>query len=265
MDIATIIGLITGVALIIVAMLLEASFNVGELGKFWSASSMMIVLGGTMAATAVGFRLREILRVFSLIKFVVTKPKFVLPELVKELIAASEANKKGPTELENYIESVNSYFIKDGLTFIVNGIKYDDFKAILYQREKFRFNRETHESDLMATLGTFSPAFGMIGTLIGLIFMLNNMDGGASGSAGIGPAMGIALITTFYGSLFSSLIFNPFSEKLELRNRENRQASEIMIAGLLLIWQKKHPIDVSDMLTSYIEPKDRFKYFSEKE
>ena len=82
----------------------------------------MIVLGGTMAATAVGFRLREILRVFSLIKFVVTKPKFVLPELVKELIAASEANKKGPTELENHIESVNSYFIKDGLTFIVNGI-----------------------------------------------------------------------------------------------------------------------------------------------
>ena len=117
----------------------------------------------------------------------------------------------------------------------------------------------------MATLGTFSPAFGMIGTLIGLIFMLNNMDGSAGGSAGIGPAMGIALITTFYGSLFSSLIFNPFSEKLELRNRENRQASEIMIAGLLLIWQKKHPIDVSDMLTSYIEPKDRFKYFSEKE
>ena len=69
-------------------------------------------------------------------------------------------------------------------------------------------------------------------------------------------------------SNFENFVFykqNPFSEKLELRNRENRQASEIMIAGLLLIWQKKHPIDVSDMLTSYIEPKDRFKYFSEKE
>ena len=117
----------------------------------------------------------------------------------------------------------------------------------------------------MQTLGTFSPAFGMIGTLIGLIFMLNNMDGGAGGAAGIGPAMGIALITTFYGSLFSSLIFNPFSEKLQLRNRENKQASEVMIAGLLLIWQKKHPLDVSDMLTSYLEPKDRFKYFSEED
>ena len=69
----------------------------------------------------------------------------------------------------------------------------------------------------------------------------------------------------FYGSLFSSLIFNPFAEKLQLRNRENRQASELMIAGLLLIWQKKHPLDVSDMLTSYIEPKDRLKYFSDQD
>ena len=64
---------------------------------------------------------------------------------------------------------------------------------------------------------------------------------------------------------FSSLIFNPFAEKLQLRNRENRQASELMIAGLLLIWQKKHPLDVSDMLTSYIEPKDRLKYFNDQD
>ena len=117
----------------------------------------------------------------------------------------------------------------------------------------------------MLTLGTFSPAFGMIGTLIGLVFMLNSMDGGADGASKIGPAMGVALVTTFYGSLFSSLIFNPFAEKLQLRNRENRQASELMIAGLLLIWQKKHPLDVSDMLTSYIEPKDRLKYFSDQD
>ena len=91
------------------------------------------------------------------------------------------------------------------------------------------------------------------------------MDGGADGASKIGPAMGVALVTTFYGSLFSSLIFNPFAEKLQLRNRENRQASELMIAGLLLIWQKKHPLDVSDMLTSYIEPKDRLKYFNDQD
>ena len=263
MDIATIIGLITGVALIAVAMLVEASFNVGELGKFWSASSMMIVLGGTMAATAVGFRLREILRVFSLIKFVVTKPKFSLPDIVKELINASEANKKGPNELEKYIESVKTHFIKDGLTFIVNGIKYDDLKQILIKREEFRFNRETHESDLMKTLGTFAPAFGMVGTLIGLVFMLFNMGGGDPSA--MGPAMAVALVTTFYGVLVANLVFIPFSEKLELRNKENRDAHQLMIEGILLIWQKRHPLDVKDLLTAHITPDERKQFQDDDE
>ena len=95
--------------------------------------------------------------------------------------------------------------------FIVNGIKYDDLKQILMQREEFRFNREAHESDLMKTLGTFAPAFGMVGTLIGLVFMLFNM-GGEGGIDDIGPAMAVALITTFYGAVLANLIFNPFAE-----------------------------------------------------
>ena len=118
MDIATIIGLITGVSLIVLAMLFQVAFNAGELMKFWSASSIMIVLGGTIAATAIGFRLKEILRVFTLIKFVVTKPKHFLPDIVNELIEASTAYKKGPAELEKHIENIKEPFIKDGLQFI---------------------------------------------------------------------------------------------------------------------------------------------------
>ena len=264
MDIATIIGLMTGVALIIGAMLLQAAFEVSQLWKFWSPSSMMIVLGGTMAATAVGFRLKEILRVFSLLKFVVTKPKFIMSDLVKELIDAAEVNKKGPVELESHLEKVNTHFIRDGLSFIANGIKYDDLKQILIQREEFRFSRESHESDLMKTLGTFAPAFGMVGTLIGLVFMLFNM-GGEGGIDDIGPAMAVALITTFYGTVLANLIFNPFSEKLELRNKENRAAHLLMIEGLLLIWQKRHPLDVKDLLTAHITPQERIQLFENDE
>ena len=261
MDIATIIGLITGIALIIFAMLLEASYDMAELAKFWSASSMMIVLGGTMAATAIGFRLKEILRVFSLIKFVVTKPKFILPNLVTELIKASEANKQGTAELEKHLETTQTHFIKDGLVFIVNGMKYDDIKQILTRREEFRFKRESHESDLMKTLGTFSPAFGMVGTLIGLVFMLFNMGGDP---AAMGPAMAVALVTTFYGSVLANLVFIPFSEKLELRNKENSDAHKLMIEGILLIWQKRHPLDVKDLLTAHIPPEER-KQFQDDE
>ena len=151
MDIATIIGLVMGVVLIVLAMLMQTSFDTAQLGPFWEPSSMMIVLGGTLAATAVGFRLKEILRVFTLIKFVVTKPRYILSDLVKELIDSAEANKKGPAELEKHISSVKTPFIQDGLMFITNGIKFDDLKAILYQRENFRYNRESHEADLMKT------------------------------------------------------------------------------------------------------------------
>ena len=265
MDFASLIGIISGLVLIVGAMLQQAGGDVAGLASFVSPSSIMIVLGGTIAATAIGFRINEILRVFTLVRFVITKPKFVLHELVTELTEAATIYRKGPAELEKHISNINHPFIADGLTFIVNGIKFDDLQNILQQREDFRYKRESHESDLMKSLGMFSPAFGMIGTLIGLIFMLNNMGGGAEGMAAVGPAMGVALVTTFYGSMFASLIFNPFSEKLKLRNKENSQAAQLMITGILLIWQKKHQLDVQDMLTSYIEPADRLKYFKDDE
>ena len=265
MDFASLFGLILGIVLVVGAMVQQAGGAIGDLAAFVSPASLMIVLGGTIAATAIGFRLSEILRVFTLVRFVISKPKFSLPEICKDLIAAAETYRKGPAELEKYIETVKNPFKKDGLNFIAGGISLDDLRSILMQREKFRYSREAHESDLMKTLGVFSPAFGMIGTLIGLIFMLNNMTGGADAAASIGPAMGVALITTFYGSLFSSLVFNPFCEKLKLRNKENAQANNLMIAGLLLIWAKKHQLDVKDQLTSFIEPADRIKYFKDDE
>tara|TARA_Y100000590_G_scaffold63129_1_gene67737 strand:- start:2727 stop:3524 length:798 start_codon:yes stop_codon:yes gene_type:complete len=265
MDIASIFGIILGIVLVVGAMVQQAGGAIGELVAFVSASSLMIVLGGTIAATAIGFRVNEIVRVFTLVRFVITKPKHSLPEICLTLVEAAETYRKGPAELEKYIETVKNPFIKDGLSFIAAGLSLDDLKAILIQREKFRYGRELHESDLMKTLGIFSPAFGMIGTLIGLIFMLNNMGGGAEAMASIGPSMGVALITTFYGSLFSSLIFNPFSEKLKLRNKENAQANNLMIAGLLLIWAKKHQVDVKDQLTAYIAPDDRKKHFPDDE
>lgn len=265
MDFASIFGIILGILLVVGAMVQSAGGEVASLAAFVSPASLMIVLGGTIAATALAFRVNEILRVFSLVRFVFSKPKHSLPEICNDLIAAAEIYRKGPAELEKHIETVGNPFIKDGLNFIGGGISLDDLKAILNQREKFRYQRELHESDLMKTMGNFSPAFGMIGTLIGLVFMLNNMGGGAEAMASIGPSMGVALITTFYGSLFASLVFIPFSEKLKLRNKEQAQAHNLMIAGLLLIWSKKHEYDVKDQLTAYIAPGDRNTLFPEDE
>ena len=135
MDFASILGIISGIVLIVGSMINQAGGELAGLISFWSPSSLMIVLGGTIAATAIGFRINEILRVFTLVKFVISKPKFILPELVTELIEAAEVYRKGPAELEKHLTNIKNPFIADGLTFIVNGIKLEDLQNILLQRE----------------------------------------------------------------------------------------------------------------------------------
>ena len=170
MDLATILGLIIGTGLVLASMFLEASSGGISMLKFWSPSAMMIVLGGTVAATAVAFRMNEVTRVLGIIKFAFTKPKFQVEELVQTLIDLAEANRKGPGELEKELPNIKNPFIQDGVTFVTQGMKLDDMRNILEQRENFRYKRELHESELMKTMGMFSPAFGMVGTLIGLSF-----------------------------------------------------------------------------------------------
>ena len=267
MDLATILGLIIGTSFVTFAMFLEASSSGISMLKFWSASSIMIVLGGTLAATAVAFRLHEVKRVFMIIKFAFSKPKFKLHELVQAIVGLAEINRKGPSELEKEIPNIKYPFLQDGVTFVTQGMKLEDLREILEQREAFRYRRELHESELMKTMGMFSPAFGMVGTLIGLVFMLFGMASSDSsdGIGSIGPAMGVALITTFYGTILANLFFNPFAEKIKSRNKENVQAFQLMIEGICLLHQKKHQIDVTDKLTAYIPTDQRLKYFSDNE
>ena len=271
MDLATIIGLISGTALILFSMFLEATKSSISMLKFWSPSSIMIVLGGTLAATSVAFRLGEVARVLSIIKYAFIKPKFVLHEVVQAIIDLAEANRKGPVELEKEISNIKYPFLQDGVKFITQGIKLDELREILEEREAFRYKRELHESELMKTMGIYAPAFGMVGTLIGLVIMLFGMGGNDSGGGGaggigsIGPAMGVALITTFYGAILANLIFNPFAEKIKSRNKENVQAFKIIIEGVCMLHQKKHQLEVKDKLASFIPTEDRLKYFKDDE
>ena len=260
MDIATIIGLIFGIGLIGGSMVL-ASSNYGlSIQSFWNLESMLIVLGGTLSATAIAFRLNEVKRVFGLISFVFKKPTVSLGSLVDDLVDIGTEYRQDPKSLEQKAQNVSYYFLKDGLMLIAMGSSLDDLKTILFTREEYRERRENNEADLMKTLGTYSPAFGMVGTLIGLIMMLlgmGNSSGESDMAATLGLSMSIALITTFYGAVLANLLFLPFSEKIKSRNKENTVAGELVIEGLCLIHQKKHPIMIRDVLNSYIPPSER--------
>ena len=256
MDIATIVGLVLGIILIGGSMFLESANSGLSIINFWSTSSMMIVLGGTLSATAIAFRLNDVKNVFGLIKFVFKRPSFKLDELVDDIVNLGEAYRKDRKSLEAASQNINNRFLKDGIVFIVQGTPKEDLRTIMNTREEYRERREQNEANLMKTLGTYSPAFGMVGTLIGLIMMLLGMGSAEGGdvAATLGASMSVALITTFYGAVLANLLFLPFSEKINSRNKENTIAGELVIEGLLLIHQKKHPILIRDMLNSYIPP-----------
>ena len=259
MDIATIIGLVLGIGLIGGSMFLAGLSYGLSIGNFWNLESMMIVLGGTLSATAIAFRLNEVKRVFGLIGFVFKKPAFQLGDVVDDVVALGEAYRKDRQSLEQQAANLRNRFLKDGVIFITQGISSDDLQEIMKTREEYRERREANEAGLMKTLGTYSPAFGMVGTLIGLIMMLLGMgssDGGDM-AAQLGTSMSIALITTFYGAVLANLLFLPFAEKINSRNKENTVCGELIIEGLLLIHQKKHPIIIRDMLNSYLPPGER--------
>ena len=256
MDIATIVGLILGIFLIGGSMFLAGLSSGLSVINFWSLESLMVVLGGTLSATAIAFRLNEVKRVFGLIKFVFIKPAFELDEVVEDIVNLGEAYRKDRQSLEAQAANLKNRFLKDGVVFITQGLKLEDLREIMTTREDYRERREASEAGLMKTLGTYSPAFGMVGTLIGLIMMLLGMgssDGGDM-AAQLGQSMSLALITTFYGAVLANLLFLPFAEKISSRNRENTVCGELTIEGLTLIHQKKHPIVIRDMLNSYIPP-----------
>ena len=260
MDLATILGLFTGLGLIFGAVFVSAGNNPNlGMSDFYSISSLLIVLGGTLAATAVAFRLTEVKRVIFLIKLVFQKPNFNFKEIVEDIIRLTEINRSsGIKGLEEEISKTNDPFLRDGIEFITYGYSLENIKDILKQRELFRYKKESHESEMIKTLGTYSPAFGMIGTLIGLILMLAGMGAGdGGGMETLASSMAVALVTTFYGAFFANLIFNPFAGKIKSRNNDNSQKAKLIIEGVCLIQQKIHPMQVRDKINYCISPLER--------
>jgi len=261
-DLATILGLFSGVFLIGMGMYGGSIENSVPITNFWSLNSIFIVLGGTIAATAVAFPMKEVLRILGLISMVFKKPRYILPKIIEDVVSISEDYRNGEGQLVKKIDEIKIFFLKDGIQFIIDDLKIEEIVDLLEKREFYRNEREIQEANLMNKMGVFAPAFGLVGTLIGLVFMLFSMGNQSTGSdaaTSLGSAMGIALITTFYGAVLANLIFIPFSEKIKSRNTASSLESAIIIEGVKMIYEKKHPIIVREHLNSYLPPRERKK------
>ncbi|MCF6237275.1 MAG: MotA/TolQ/ExbB proton channel family protein [Candidatus Marinimicrobia bacterium] len=264
MDFATIIGLLFGSGLIGYAVYGVSLTLANGAMTFVDLQSLMIVIGGTIAATAMAFPVKEVLSLYTNLWAVFKGDTHNDADTLREIVGLAAVARKGTSDLEKATAGVKDFFLKDGIQMIVDGHSEEDIRGMLETRIINRELREDAEANVFKTMGTLSPAFGMVGTLVGLVAMLFAMGAPPAEGAGdvdpaakLGSAMGVALITTFYGALFANLFFIPIAAKLRSRIDKRNTTQNMIIDGVVMLKTRKHPILVKEFLNSYLAPRDR--------
>lgn len=249
MDISTIIGIVLGVLLILAAILSE-----GSLLTFWSFSSVLVVLGGVTAATLINYPLSQVISVMKVVR-VAFKGEDKRPvQMIVYLVAMAErARREGLLALENEVEESDDEFLKKGIQLIVDGTDPELVRAILETEISMMEERHRLGAGIFEAMGASAPAFGMLGTLIGLILMLKKINDPSA----LGPGMALALITTFYGVILANLIFLPIAGKLKLRSNEEMFVKEIVVEGILSIQAGENPRIVAEKMKAYLHPLEK--------
>ena len=247
MDFASILGILSGLFLIIAAIFMK-----GDLTNFYNVAGLMIVLGGTVASTLLTFPLRDVLKAFKAAFFVLFESKIDSNNMVKTMIELSKISRKHGLVALSKI-SLNNTLLKKGCTLMADGAEEDIIRNALRTEIESLKHRHLNIQDVFIKMATFAPAFGLIGTLIGLVQMLNQL----SNPSGIGPAMAIALLTTFYGVLLSTLFFLPIAGKLKIRTMAEVINLEIIFEGAISILQNNNSLMVFEKLSSFIPAKER--------
>ncbi len=251
MDIATIIG-------ILVAFGLVASAIGSGMSSFIDPPSMLIVIGGTVGVLLVGYPLPKCISVIGIVMktfmYKVDKGSDVIAKLVE---LAQTVRKDGILALESEVGNIKNEFMAKGLQMAIDGQEPNAIEEILYMEMEKVADRHSLGADMFTAIGTYAPSMGMIGTLVGLVLMLQNMSDPSS----IGPSMSIALLTTFYGALMANILFLPMSGKLKTRSKEELLIREIILAGIQSLVAGENPRVMEQKLLGYLPPKERKSAF----
>jgi len=244
----TLIGILAGFGCIV----LSISFD-GDVGAFIHLPSIFIVFGGTIAATVVSFSGKMLKSLKTVYSNAFKAKKVDLNEDIEMIIRiANIARREGLLALEDAMGEIDNPFLKKGIMLIVDGADTELVKNILETEITFVQERHIQGQSIITTMASYAPAFGMIGTLIGLINMLKNLDD----MNALGPGMSVALITTFYGVVLANLVFNPIAKKLKAQTDSESLQKELYMEGLLSIQDGENPRIIKDKLTSFISRRD---------
>ena len=256
MDIASILGLVLCMILVIFGIVFDkdAGIVVSNLFSFVDVPSILITFGGSFSCILASYTLPNYLAGLKSIMLIFKMSAMNVPDVIKKIIELSNvARKEGLLSLEEAASDIDDEFLKKGILLIVDGTDPELVRAIMETELVSVEGRHKDKIGFWENLGAMGPAWGMIGTLIGLINMLRDLSDFAS----IGPNMSTALITTFYGSVLANWICAPVASKLKSKNGEEMMVKEIEIEGLLSIQAGENPRVIEEKLKSFLAPKDR--------
>lgn len=242
MDLATLIGLIGGFAFVVMAMVLG-----GSIGMFVDVTSILIVVGGSTFVVLMKFTIGQFFAAAKIagkaFLFKADEPE----DLIAKIVEMADAARKGGFLALEEMEITNS-FMQKGIDLLVDGHDADVVRSALKKDIALTGERHTQGTGVFRAFGDVTPAMGMIGTLVGLVAMLSNMDDPKS----IGPAMAVALLTTLYGAILSNMVFFPIADKLSLRRDQETLNRRLIMDGVLAIQDGQNPRVIDSYLKNYL-------------
>lgn len=250
MDIASLIGILAALGLIIGSILIGNA----PITAFIDVPSLLVVIGGAGAAAMICFPLKSILAIPKVMAKVMLNKAENQLVLIQQLVSLAEtARRDGLLALESKVAEIENPLVKTGIQMAVDGSTPETVEEVLRTEVAAIQSRHREGKNLMDQLGRFAPAYGMIGTLMGLIMMLSDMGDPSS----IGAGMAVALITTLYGAIVANVFFSPFAEKLGLLSKKELMGMEIAIRGVMAIQSGESPRAINQKLRTFLPPKLR--------
>ena len=260
MDLATLIGLIACIGFMILGIV-TGDQGVAAIGNFWDPTSVLITFGGAFMAVLASSNLKDYITGLKSITMTFKPPQLDEAATIKDVMDLSNiARKEGLLALEEAANNLEDEFLKKGVLLVVDGTDPELVRAIMETELDCMESRHKKNMTMWDNIASMGPAWGMIGTLIGLINMLKKLDDPSS----IGPAMATALVTTFYGSVLANWVATPTSNKLKVNHEAEYRVKVVIIEGLLSIQAGENPRVIGEKLKSFLSPAQRAAFEQEE-
>lgn len=254
MNFSSILGVMASLTVLVISIMTSSK----SAKVFLDPHGILVVIGGTVAAGLMCFPLRFYGRISSVLlnKYLgVYATRY--ETVINEITDLARGMRDNPDYLKTKVKSIQTPFLKDAIELIIQGgISEDALESILTKRAATHSRRYDADVNVLKTIAKFPPAFGLMGTTLGMISLLQNL-GGKDAQKMLGPAMAIGLVATFYGIVLANLVLIPISENLAMINREDETVRAIVIDGMHLIQEGEHPKVVEEHLKSYLLPHER--------